>query len=169
MGMNFSLFDDVTELRIDLAMSGGMVLDIDFNTITITDEQAVTGSIVAFLNYENITLQALSVNYNGNGNTGGAVAVDGNTYHITDTVTVLGNTGSLVKAGSTFSGWNTGADGTGASYDPGQTFSMPAAGVTLYARYSQAISTLSERGMIPLCLVLGGVALCRLSRKKMAV
>ena len=35
------------------------------------------------------------------------------------TVTVLGNTGSLVKTGYTFTGWNTAANGSGTSYTAG--------------------------------------------------
>ena len=46
-----------------------------------------------------------TVTYDGKGNTGGTVPVDGSTYVAGDTVTVLGNTGSPVKTGSTFLGW----------------------------------------------------------------
>jgi hypothetical protein len=74
-----------------------------------------------------------TVTYSGNGNTGGAVPVDGNAYTQGQTVTVLGNTGVLVQSGSTFSGWNTKADGSGSSYTQGQTFAMGSANVTLYA------------------------------------
>ena len=40
MGMDFSAFNDVTELRIDLTVNSSVVWNIDFNTITINDEQA---------------------------------------------------------------------------------------------------------------------------------
>ncbi len=40
MGMNFSAFNDVTELRIDLTVQASQVWNINFDTITITDEQA---------------------------------------------------------------------------------------------------------------------------------
>ena len=40
------------------------------------------------------------------------------------TVTVLGNTGSLVKTGYTFAGWNTAANGSGTAYAPAATFTM---------------------------------------------
>ena len=49
-----------------------------------------------------------SVTYNGNGNTSGSVPTDATAYSSGATVTVLGNTGSLAKAGYTF----------GASDDP---------------------------------------------------
>jgi len=74
-----------------------------------------------------------TVNYDGNGSTGGTVPTDGGSYAVGDTVTVLGNTGSLVKSGSTFAGWNTLSDGTGTSYAGGATFTMGSANVSLYA------------------------------------
>ncbi len=77
-----------------------------------------------------------AVTYNGNGSTGGAVPVDANNYQQGATVTVLGNTGSLVKTGYTFSGWNTAANGTGTSYAAAVTFTMGTANVTLYAQWT---------------------------------
>ena len=70
----------------------------------------------------------------GNGSTGGAVPTDANSYANGATVTVLGNTGNLVKLGATFAGWNTAANGSGTSYSPGNTFSI-AASVSLYAQW----------------------------------
>jgi len=52
------------------------------------------------------------------------------------TVTVLGNTGSLVKTGHTFSGWNEAANGSGTSHTASSTFPMPAAALTLYAQWT---------------------------------
>jgi hypothetical protein len=72
-----------------------------------------------------------SVTYSGNGNTGGIAPVDSASYQQGQTVTVLGNTGSLVDAGHTFSGWNSAAGGAGTAYTAGQTFTMGAANVTL--------------------------------------
>ncbi len=76
-----------------------------------------------------------TVTYNGNGNTGGGVPVDSNLYDNGMTATVLGNTGNLVRAGYTFSGWNTAADGSGISRAAGSTFTMGAANVTLHAKW----------------------------------
>jgi 6-phosphogluconolactonase (cycloisomerase 2 family) len=76
------------------------------------------------------------VTYNANGGAGGAgVPVDPNTYQQGQTVTVLGNTGGLTKSGASFSGWNTVAGGTGAAYTAGQTFTMGAGDVTLFAQW----------------------------------
>jgi uncharacterized protein (TIGR02145 family)/uncharacterized repeat protein (TIGR02543 family) len=74
-----------------------------------------------------------TVTYNGNGNTGGSVPVDANKYTNSQTVTVLDNTGSLAKAGSTFSGWNTNSSSTGTPRSPGSTFSIGSTNVVLYA------------------------------------
>jgi uncharacterized repeat protein (TIGR02543 family) len=72
----------------------------------------------------------LTVIYNGNSNTGGSVPTDTNNPYARGTsVTVLGNTGSLERSGYTFSGWSYG----GTTYQPGNTFTMPASNVTLTA------------------------------------
>jgi uncharacterized repeat protein (TIGR02543 family) len=74
--------------------------------------------------------------YYGNVNTGGSVPTDSNTYEQAATVSVLGNTGSLIKAGSSFVGWCVNADGTGTSYNPGDTFAMGTSNILLYAKWS---------------------------------
>jgi PGF-pre-PGF domain-containing protein len=76
-----------------------------------------------------------SVTYNGNTNTAGTVPVDGNVYSNGASVTVLGNTGSLVKTGYAFTAWNTAAGGSGTSYNDGATFSMGSSNVILYAQW----------------------------------
>jgi len=76
-----------------------------------------------------------TVTYDGNGNTGGSVPVDSNSFQEGQTVTVLGNTGNLTKTSYTFGGWNTAADGSGTDYAGGTTFSMGAADITLYAKW----------------------------------
>jgi uncharacterized repeat protein (TIGR02543 family) len=74
-----------------------------------------------------------TVTYNGNGSTGGSVPVDSTNYSNGQTVTVLGNTGTLVKTGYLFTGWNTLSNGSGTTYTQGQTFAMGTADLTLYA------------------------------------
>ena len=74
-----------------------------------------------------------TVTYDANGADGGTVPTEDSVYEEGQTVTVLGNTGSLVKTGSAFSGWNTAADGSGDTYTEGQSFEMGALDVTLYA------------------------------------
>jgi uncharacterized repeat protein (TIGR02543 family) len=41
----------------------------------------------------------------------------------------------LTKTGFTFTGWNTAADGSGTAYQPGDTFTIGSADVTLYAQW----------------------------------
>jgi len=76
-----------------------------------------------------------SVTYNGNGSTGGTVPTDATAYNSGDSVTVLGNTGSLVRTGFTFAGWNTAADGSGTDRAAGATFSITT-NTTLYAKWT---------------------------------
>jgi uncharacterized repeat protein (TIGR02543 family) len=81
-----------------------------------------------------------TVTYDDNDSTTGSVPVDTARYIAGTTVTVLGNTGSLVKTGSTFAGWNTQDDGDGTSYSigpPPATFTINA-NVTLYAKWELA-------------------------------
>ena len=78
-----------------------------------------------------------SVVYIGNGNSDGSVPVDTNNYASGETVTILDNTGSLIKNDATFIGWNTKADGTGDAYTGGDTLSMGATSYTLYAQWDE--------------------------------
>ena len=77
-----------------------------------------------------------TVTYNSNGSMGGSVPVDSTNYYSGQTVTVLGNTGTLLNNGYTFAGWNTMPNGTGTNYTQNQTFLMGSANVTLFARWT---------------------------------
>ncbi len=83
-----------------------------------------------------VTPTTYTVTYNGNGNDGGSVPVDPSSpYTLSSTVTVLGNTGSLIKTGFTFNGWNTVADGSGTPYLATNTFTI-SANTVLYAQWT---------------------------------
>lgn len=84
------------------------------------------------------------VTYDGNGNTDGNVPVDSTTHSNGQDVTVLGNTGALVKTGYVFSGWNTQSDGAGTTYAAGATFTMSSANVTLYALWTLEAALLGK-------------------------
>ena len=87
-----------------------------------------------------------TVTYSGNGSTGGAVPVDANSYLQGATVTVLG-AGTLTRTGYTFNGWNTVANGSGARYDAGNTYTMGTANITFYAQWTpQATYTVTYSG-----------------------
>jgi hypothetical protein len=93
---------------------------------------------------------AFTVTYNSNGATGGSVPVDPGSYATGALVTVLGNTGTLSKAGDTFARWNAQADGSGAPYGwpAATTFSMGTSDVTLYAQW-YTTSGLTDSGQGP--------------------
>ena len=81
-----------------------------------------------------------TVTYDGNDNTGGSVPTDATVYNSGTTVTVKSNSGSLVKTGWTFAGWNTNATGTGTNYTAGSgTFSI-SANTTLYAKWTCTVT-----------------------------
>lgn len=82
-----------------------------------------------------------SVIYDGNSNTGGDVPVDSQDYSESASVTVLGNTGLLVKTNYHFTGWNTAADGGGTSYTPGSNFVVGSSDVILYAQWASNTTT----------------------------
>ena len=75
-----------------------------------------------------------TVTYVGQNSDGGTVPLDSNTYKENDPVTVLGQ-GNLVRADFSFTAWNTAADGSGISYEPGETFAMGTEDVALYAQW----------------------------------
>ncbi len=87
-----------------------------------------------------------SVTYNSNGATSGTVPTDETAYVSGATVTVLGNTGNLAKAGYIYAGWNLNAGGTGTNYTAGNTFSITD-NTTLYAKWDpKTITGLSYTG-----------------------
>lgn len=77
------------------------------------------------------------VYYHGNGAESGYVS-DTTSYAANDDPVVLGNVGlyPFVRAGYTFSGWNTEAGGGGTAYAPGATITDISSDVTLYAQWS---------------------------------
>ncbi len=100
--------------------------------IATTAGKMATASLPLYV----IATDTFTVTYNGNGNTGGAVPTDGGTYETGATVTVLGNTGNLVKTGHTFAGWNTESSGSGTDRATGSTFLMGGSNITLYAKWT---------------------------------
>ncbi|QMV43551.1 InlB B-repeat-containing protein [Cohnella cholangitidis] len=87
-----------------------------------------------FTLYAKWNINSYTVAYDGNGSTEGtaptSVSYD---YNVNVAVSDIGN---LVKAGHTFAGWNTAADGSGTGYDAGDTLTIGTAGVTLFAQWT---------------------------------
>jgi len=92
---------------------------------------------------ENIILYAqwianptYTVTYDANSATSGTVPLDSTLYEENETVIVQGNSSNLVRAGYTFKGWNTQADGKGIFYTENATLQMRRADVILYAQWT---------------------------------
>lgn len=75
-----------------------------------------------------------NVTYFGNGETSGAPPADATDYTFEAEVTVLLNTGALVKTNHTFDSWNESPDGLGMSHPFGSTFLIDG-DVDLYAQW----------------------------------
>ena len=166
-----------------ITYSGGSVpagasctIQVDVTSNTLGTHQNITGDLTSSSGNSGLALadltvrQGYAVTYDGNGNTGGSVPVDGSTYLFADPVTVLGNTESLVKTGCTFAGWNTVADGSGTTYNGGNIFFMGDLNVTLYAQWAcagpTAIPALSEWGVILFFLLMAAAAVLFLRNRK---
>ena len=100
--------------------------------------------------YARWTVNQYEVTYNGNGSNGGTVPA-AVTKGYNTTITVAGNPGNLTRTGHTFTGWNTAADGTGTSYQPGSTFVLGTNDVALYAQWyvnSYTVNFISNGGSV---------------------
>ncbi len=111
--------------------AGSQVLKWKYNK----DHSVSSGSDAGWLDQVVWTPAAATLTYLANGATGGSVPTDGNAYVAGDAVTVLGNSGNLVRTGYTFSGWNTAANGSGTSYQAGSEFTISTS-TTLYAKWT---------------------------------
>jgi hypothetical protein len=106
---------------------------------TATGSDSFTIGAASVTLYAKWVIKSYSVTYSGNGNTGGAVPLDALSPHVYhSSVIVLGNSGVLVKAGYTFNGWNTAANGTGTRYaaDGLANFLIGDSPVVLYAQWT---------------------------------
>ena len=86
----------------------------------------------------------LTINFNGNGSTGGSTA----SQQIAAGSTASLNTNGFTRTGYAFTGWNTAANGSGTSYADGANYTVtPATGdatVTLYAQWEQLPTTMQD-------------------------
>lgn len=97
------------------------------DTFTIEDDTVLTAVFGA----------GFTVTYDKGEAASGTAPTDSSSPYAPDaTVTVLGNTGTLVgpSGKTTFDGWNTKADGTGTAYSANDTFEIKGS-VTLYAQF----------------------------------
>ncbi len=90
-----------------------------------------TQNIVLYANW--VLIPNYTITYDDNGSTGGSTAMSASGI---SAATILdSNSGSLVKQGFIFGGWNTQADGLGTTYAAGASFT-PTSNVTLYALWT---------------------------------
>jgi uncharacterized repeat protein (TIGR02543 family) len=94
-----------------------------------------TGTTLSLNAYAKWTAIDYTFTYDGNSSDGGTVPTE-SSKQITQTVTVKANTGSLIRAGYTFAGWNTQSNGSGDNYLSGSSFTVQSSNVTLYAKWS---------------------------------
>lgn len=80
-----------------------------------------------------------TITYNANEATGGT-APSATIADAGSNATVASNTGTLVRTGYNFSGWNTADDGSGTDYAEGATINSIAQDYTLYAKWTSASS-----------------------------
>jgi len=136
--------------------------------LIIVSDSNVGNAVAGFDDVQlNVTIPTYTVTYNGNGFTGGSVPVDAGTYTNGQSVTVRANTGSLVRAGYTFNGWNAAANGSGNAYPAtgAATFNMGSSNVTLYAQWTAVpVPTMGGFAYLLLGLALAGGALMLLRR-----
>ena len=119
------------------------------SSITVAGDLVLTLTGTAnsfFCDYLKIAWEdgGFTVTYNGNGNTGGTVPTDPEGYSSGTSVTVIGNTGSLVKTGYTFAGWTLNNAGTGTVYGPDYTTTISITeNINFYAKWAYKTSALT--------------------------
>jgi Listeria-Bacteroides repeat domain (List_Bact_rpt) len=129
-GVSLSLATNTGNLVKTGATFAGWNTAADGSGTTYATGSAYTANVAVVL-YAKWTLDTYAVTYDANGATGGtAPAMQTKTYGVN--LTLATNSGSLVKTGSTFAGWNTAANGSGTTYASGASYTANAA-VTLYA------------------------------------
>lgn len=91
--------------------------------------------------YAQWRLITYTITYDGNSFTSGSVP-NKQTYKPGADITILDNSGKLERTGYTFEGWNTKADGSGETYEPGVTYSNTKS-FTLYAKWKAKTYTVT--------------------------
>lgn len=110
--------DSTADVTSSATFSGYNMNETGNQTVTVSYTE---GNVTETTTYE-ITVNAptYTVTYEDGGADSGTVPVDNNEYESGDLVTVLGNTGNLVKDGYTFSGWSNGS----ATYQANGSFNI---------------------------------------------
>lgn len=118
-----------------ITLLNGQSADFRFAIGNTTSNNAHVG-IDNFTIYATAAVPTYTLTYNGNGNTSGTAPTDASSpYTSGSMVTVLGNTGSLIKTGNTFAGWTVASDGSGTVLNAGSTFAITS-NTILYAKWT---------------------------------
>jgi hypothetical protein len=88
-----------------------------------------------------------AITYNGNSNNSGSVPSSATGYNENESLAIPSNTGSLLKSGQSFHGWNTSLSGNGTDYLAGSTFTFPSSNTTLYAKWASTTPVFSSFGL----------------------
>lgn len=97
--------------------------------------QAITMPSANLTLFAEWSVNEYTLSFDGNAADGGDVPAAPALYFYNSSLSIPDNTGGLYRTGFTFGGWNTAADGSGAQYNPADTFVVPASDTTLYARW----------------------------------
>jgi uncharacterized repeat protein (TIGR02543 family) len=103
------------------------------------DTYTVSGATTFYARWTPITY---SIRYDSNTATGGSAPAQGSYATGGSPYVIVGNTGTMVKAGHTFSGWNTAANATGTSYAIGFQDSATV-NLVLYAQWTPIAYTVT--------------------------
>lgn len=105
----------------------------EYAKLTTVDSAGTTGSTFDFeVPTVSYTITNDTLSYDANGGTGSMNPVTGNEG---STVTIAES--GFIRSGYTFTGWNTQADGKGASYKAGDSFTLAGKDTVLYAQWSK--------------------------------
>jgi uncharacterized repeat protein (TIGR02543 family) len=101
-----------------------------------------TGATLSLNAYAKWTAISYTFTYDANSADSGSIPTETN-KQITQSATVKANTGSLVRAGYTFGGWNTQSNGGGTNYLSGSLFTVGSSNVILYAKWNANTYTIT--------------------------
>lgn len=132
-----------TTYEFTASASASTTHQINVNGYNYYNETASSNQFSTLLYYETVTCH--TVTYITNSATSGSVPA-ATKYKSGDNVTVLGNTGSLIREGYLFSGWNTKADGSGTHFDAGGTISGINKDTVLYADWKTMVKLYPTSG-----------------------
>jgi len=147
--------DGTTLLQTVSGLSGTSktVTATDFSTIAdntgykigivATGDSNNADSIVSILSSLITTNKSYVISYSGNNSTGGTAPASGAWITGATATTVASNSGTLVRTGYTFAGWNSSALGTGTDYVAGTGTYGTAADITLYAKWTAGAITIT--------------------------